>query len=126
MSVVAWIGIIVAGAIGAPARYLLDGFVQDRVSGDLPWGTFTVNIIGSFILGTLVGLGLHADLGSGTTAVLGTGFCGALTTFSTFSYESSRLIEAGDWRAAGINVTGSLLAGLAAASLGLAVASVVG
>ncbi len=122
MSLLVWFEVAVAGAVGAPARYLLDGFVQDRVSGDLPWGTFAVNIVGSTLLGLLTGLGLHAHLGHATTETLGTGFCGALTTFSTFTFESARLIEAGDWRAASINVIGSLLVGSAAAGLGIAVA----
>ncbi len=115
-----WIEVAVAGAIGAPARYLLDGFVQDRVSGDLPWGTFTVNMTGSFLLGLLTGLGLHAELSDAATTALGTGFCGAFTTFSTFTFESGRLIEVGDWRAAVVNVIGSLAVGLVAAAAGLA------
>lgn len=119
MTPIVWLSVALAGAVGAPARYLLDGFVQDRVSGDLPWGTFAVNIIGSFILGLLTGLGLHAHLSHDMTSTLGTGFCGALTTFSTFTFESSRLIEDGDWRAAAINVFGSLAVGLTAAVLGL-------
>ncbi|HET8930819.1 MAG TPA: fluoride efflux transporter CrcB [Acidimicrobiales bacterium] len=120
MTPLVWLEVAVAGAIGAPARYLLDGFVQDRVTGDLPWGTFAVNIIGSFLLGLLTGLGLHANLSDAATIALGTGFCGAFTTFSTFTFESSRLIESGDWRGAAINVIGSLAIGLVAAGLGLA------
>lgn len=115
-----WIEVAAAGAIGAPLRYLLDGFVQDRVTGNLPWGTFAVNMTGSFLLGTLTGLGLHAQLSDAATTALGTGFCGAFTTFSTFTFESSRLIEDGDWRGAAINVSGSLVVGLATAALGLA------
>jgi len=116
-----WLEVAVAGAIGAPARYLLDGFVQDRVSDDEPWGTFVVNIVGSFLLGLVTGLGLHAHLSDAATATLGTGFCGAFTTFSTFSFESSRLLESGDWRGAAISVTGSLAVGLAAAGTGLGI-----
>jgi CrcB protein len=116
-----WLEVAVAGSIGAPARYLLDGFVQDRVTGDLPWGTFVVNVVGSLLLGLFTGLGLHAHLSDATTTTLGTGFCGAFTTFSTFTFESSRLIEAGDWRGAAIDVIGSLAIGLVAAAVGLAV-----
>ena len=116
-----WIEVAVAGAIGAPARYLLDGFVQDRVSGDGPWGTFAVNIIGSFLLGLLTGLGLHANLSDAATTALGTGLCGAFTTFSTFTFESSRLLEEGDRWGAAINVIGSLAVGLVAAGVGLGI-----
>lgn len=119
MTPLVWLEVAVAGSIGAPARYLLDGFVQDRVTGDLPWGTFMVNIVGSFLLGLLTGLGLHAQLSDAATEALGTGFCGAFTTFSTFSFESGRLLEVGDWRGATINVIGSLAVGLAAAGVGL-------
>jgi len=52
-------GIALAGALGAPARYLLDGFVQDRSQGSFPWGTFVVNVVGSFVLGVLTGLTIH-------------------------------------------------------------------
>lgn len=121
MTPIIWLEVAIAGAIGAPARYLLDGFVQDRVSGDLPWGTFAVNISGSFLLGLVTGLGLHAQLSDAATTALGTGFCGAFTTFSTFTFETSRLIESGDRRGAAINVAGSLAVGLIGAGLGLAI-----
>jgi CrcB protein len=84
-----------AGALGAVARYLIDGAVQDRTSGLFPFGTLTVNVIGSLILGVIAGLALrHADWAS-TQAVLGIGFCGGLTTWSTASWETVRLIEEG-------------------------------
>src|SRR5207302_6610554 len=71
----------VAGAVGAIARYLLDGAVQDRSSGIFPYGTLTVNVAGSLVLGFLAGYTLsHAGGGTAKT-VVGTGFCGALTTW---------------------------------------------
>lgn len=126
MTPATWITVVVAGAIGAPLRYLLDGFVQDRTRGTWPWGTFAVNMTGSFVLGALTGLGSHAQLSGPVVATLGTGFCGALTTFSTFGFESSRLIEVGDWRGAATNVVGSLAVGLLAAAAGLAIGLGVG
>lgn len=113
---------IAAGAlVGAPSRYLLDGAVNRRTDSELPWGTFLINVTGSLLLGLLTGLVLAHHLGSVTQALVGTGFCGAYTTFSTFTYETLRLIEEGELRQAALNVTASVVIGLAAASVGVAV-----
>ncbi|WP_309139112.1 fluoride efflux transporter FluC [Nocardia cyriacigeorgica] len=86
---VVWV--IVGGMLGAPARYLIDRAVSARGESMLPWGTLTVNIVGSALLGALIGAGANGWLLSGA----GTGFCGALTTFSTFGYETIRLVSDG-------------------------------
>jgi CrcB protein len=117
--------LVVAGAIGAPARYLLDGFVQSRVHGVFPWGTFVINITGSFLLGVITGAALYHGLGPVSKAAIGTGFCGAYTTFSTFSYETVRLLEEGSVAEASINVLASVVAGLLAAAAGIALAAAV-
>ncbi len=85
----------VAGSVGAVARYLLDGAVQDRVSGPFPFGTLTVNVVGSLILGFLAGYTLSHTGGRTARTVVGTGLCGALTTWSTASWETVRLAEEG-------------------------------
>jgi CrcB protein len=113
--------LLLGGAIGAPTRYLVDGWVQDRVSGVFPWGTFVINISGSLLLGILTGLALYHGLGDLPKIAIGTGFCGAYTTFSTFSYETVRLLEEGSVGLAAGNAFGSVAAGLLAAGLGLAV-----
>jgi fluoride exporter len=118
-----WIGVLVAGAVGAPTRYLLDGLVQDRTSGAFPWGTFVVNMSGSFVLGVLTGLVLYHAFPSTPKIILGTGFCGAYTTFGTWTFESIRLVEEGAHREAIANVAASLIIGLGAAGAGLALAS---
>lgn len=119
----AWAAFLIAAAVGAPARYLLEGWVQDRTAGAFPWGTFTVNVTGCFLLGLLTGLGLHHDLDATTHAVLGTGGLGAYTTFSTLTNEAVRLAEEGALDDAVRYAVTSLLVGLAAASLGLALTS---
>ena len=116
--------LLVGGAIGAPARYLVDGAVQNRVGGTFPWGTFVVNVTGSLVLGVLTGLVLYHGLGDVPRAAVGTGFCGAYTTFSTYSYETVRLVEAGDLTSAVANAFGSIAVGLLAAGIGLALTAV--
>ena len=118
------LGLLVAGAIGAPTRYLLDGFVQDHTGGTFPWGTFVVNVTGSLLLGIITGLALYHGLPDTPKIVLGTGFCGAYTTFSTFTFETVRLVEEGALRDALLNALGGLAGALLAAAAGLLVAAV--
>lgn len=112
--------VLLGGAIGAPARYLTDLYVRERTGSDFPWGTMTVNAVGSLVLGLLVGAAASGVLPGWVLTLAGTGFCGALTTFSTFSYETVRLAENGRWRAATGNVIASLAVGLVAVSAGWA------
>jgi CrcB protein len=116
-------GIAVAGALGAPVRYVLDGFVQDRSPGVFPRGTFVVNVTGSFILGVLTGLLLYHAFPSDPKIVLGTGFCGAYTTFSTFTYETVRLAEERAFGTAFQNALSSIVVPALAAAGGLALAA---
>jgi CrcB protein len=109
------------GLVGAPCRYLLDRAVTTRVESDLPWGTFVINVTGSLLLGFLTGLSLANRLPDIDKALLATGFCGAYTTFSTFTFETVRLIEDGRFLEAAENVVASVAAGLAAAAGGLAI-----
>ncbi|HTU36608.1 MAG TPA: fluoride efflux transporter CrcB [Acidimicrobiales bacterium] len=108
------------GFFGAPSRYLLDRAVTRRVNSDLPWGTFVINVSGSLLLGTLTGLTLSHHLSDLGRALLGTGFCGAYTTFSTFTFETLRLVEDGRYLEAAGNVSVSVMVGLVAATAGLA------
>lgn len=124
MTAATWVEFMVAAAVGAIARYTLDAVISDRVRGAFPWGTFVINVSGSLTLGVLTGLALYHDLGSHPRIVLGTGFCGAFTTFSTFTFETIRLAEEGATTEAAINVGGTLVAGAVAAALGLALTAV--
>lgn len=115
--------VLLGGAVGAPTRYLADQYVQSRHDTVLPWGTFTVNVAGSLILGLLAGGAAGGALPAWLLTVAGTGFCGALTTFSTFGYETLRLIQSGSWGLAGLNVAGSMGVGLGACAVGWLVGS---
>ncbi len=116
-------GIAVAGALGAPVRYLLDGYVQDRSESVFPLGSLVVNVSGSLLLGLLAGFALYHAFPATPKAVLGTGFCGAYTTFSTFTYETVRLAEERVYGAALQNALMSVVLPALAAAAGLAVAA---
>jgi CrcB protein len=115
--------LVVAGAMaGAPLRYLTDRAVRSRHDSLFPWGTFVVNVVGCLVLGVLTGATLAGAAGSRLQLLLGTGLCGALTTYSTFSYETLRLAGTGARLLAVVNVTASVAAGLGAAFAGVALA----
>ena len=81
------LGVGLAGGVGAVARYLLDGAVQDRTSGLFPFGTLTVNVVGSLVFGVIAGVVIRHG-GTDLRAIAGAGFCGGLTTWSTASWET--------------------------------------
>ncbi|TGN65317.1 fluoride efflux transporter CrcB [Nocardioides eburneiflavus] len=115
--------VVLGGAIGAPLRYLADVFVQSRHDSDFPWGTFTVNIVGSLVLGVTAAAVVELGSPPWVLAFVGTGICGALTTFSTFGYETVRLLDEGSVLAAAANSVASIVVGLGACAGGFAVAS---
>lgn len=114
--------VALGGLLGAPARYVADRLVQSRHDRVFPWGTLVVNVTGSALLGFLLAAAQHLGLPASALAFAGVGFCGGLTTFSTLGYETLRLLEDGAIGAAGLNMLGSLAAGLAAAYLGFSLA----
>jgi CrcB protein len=110
----------IGGFFGAAARYLIDGWVSQRSGGAFPWGTFVINLSGSFLLGVLFALTIErAALPAEIRAPVMIGFVGAYTTFSTWMLESWRLLEDGALLAAVGNVAGSVVLGVVALVLGL-------
>ncbi|MGO4430812.1 fluoride efflux transporter CrcB, partial [Streptomyces sp. MCAF7] len=117
-----WLLVVVGAMVGAPLRYLTDRAVQARHDSVFPWGTFAVNASGCLVLGLLTGAVTAGAASSQLQLLLGTGFCGALTTYSTFSYETLRLAEDGARLFAIANVAMSVAVGLGAAFAGAALA----
>ena len=115
--------VALGAAVGAPLRYLVDRAVQGRHDSLFPWGTLTVNVIGSLILGVLIG-GATA-IPAAVMQLIGTGLCGALTTYSTFGFETIRLIEDRARFYAVVNVAASIIAGVGAAFVGTGIAAAI-
>ncbi|MEO3766169.1 fluoride efflux transporter CrcB [Streptomyces sp. B5E4] len=113
-----WLLVVAGGMAGAPLRYVTDRAVQLRHGSAFPWGTLIVNVTGCLVLGTLAGATLAGAAPEPVRLLLGTGLCGALTTYSTFSYEVLRLAETGRGRYAAAYVGASLAVGLGGAFLG--------
>lgn len=117
--------VAVGGAVGAPLRYVTDLVIQSVHDTVFPWGTFTVNVAGSLVLGAVAGA-VAAGAPVWVLTLIGTGLCGALTTFSTFGFETVRLIEDGAILEAALNSVAGLAAGLVACMGAFALASAVG
>lgn len=111
-----------AGAAGAVTRFGLDFAIKQRWRSPFPWATVIINVSGSLLLGVLAGIVLFDGGSPAWQTVLGTGFCGGFTTFSTASFETVRLIEQGKRVLALLNASVSLLLAVAACAAGLALA----
>jgi len=116
------ISVMIGGAVGSAARYAV-GLALGSPGDGFPWATFSVNVIGSFVLGLLSGFSLRSDLlPRSALLLLGTGLCGGFTTFSTLSMDTLGLYHAGQLGTAIAYVGGSLIGGLGAAALGVSIA----
>lgn len=115
--------IAIFGGCGCVMRYLFSGWTYALVGRGLPWGTLAVNVLGSFLLGLLLDLNLRSALLSPDVRVgLTVGFMGGFTTFSTFSFETVRLLEEGSWWQAGGNVVLNVVVCICFSALGIALA----
>jgi CrcB protein len=115
--------VFLGGAVGAPTRYLTDRYLTPVLARDrFPLGTLVVNVVGCFVLGVVAGGVAHAGWSASTQALVGTGFCGGLTTFSTFSVETIDLLAGRRTGASALYVALSLVLGIGAAFLGYGIA----
>ena len=111
--------VFIGGGVGSALRYLV-GKILNTTSFGFPWGTFSVNVIGSLLIGLLMGFVLkNSSLSENQTLLLITGFCGGFTTFSAFAYENQVFLKEGDFTSFFIYTLGSIALGLAAVFLGL-------
>ena len=117
-----WAGVAVGGALGALARHALTLWAA-RMYPAFPLGTLGINVVGSFLLGLTVALTLRGAVPEAWRVAFGTGFLGAFTTFSTFSVDTVRLLQAGEGRALGLYLLGNVGLGLLAAFAGMALGS---
>jgi CrcB protein len=113
------LGVLLAGGLGAMSRFVVDAVVRARTSDAYPVATAVINVTGSFVLGLVTGLVLAHAAPEGVRSVIGTGFLGGYTTFSTASFETVRLMEQGRVRAALGYGLGTLIATVGVAALGL-------
>lgn len=121
-----WLLVAAGAAVGAPLRYLTDRLVQSRHDTVFPWGTFTVNVAACLMLGLVTGALSAGSAPAEVRLAAGTGLCGALSTYSTFSYETLRLAGGGaGLLPAAVNVVASVGAGLGALVAGTALAGLV-
>lgn len=116
MTAMTWLAFALGAGLGAPLRFLVDAAVESRHSGGRPRGTLLVNAAGSLLLGVITALALRGQVSDDVATIVGTGFCGALTTFSTFAVETVRLLEEGAFEDATkhIALNASIAIGLAA------------
>lgn len=113
--------VLVGAAIGAPARYLLDRSIQARHESLMPWGTMSVNLAGSAVLGLLGGLAAEHAIPHNLLLLIGTGLSGSFTTFSTYSYETMRLYQTRARTQALLNLAVTITAGLGTVIIGYAI-----
>ena len=124
MGALLWVGL--GGFFGTIARYLLSGWVAVRWGAIFPWGTFVINISGSFVLGFFLAFAQDRPwVHSGARLMFAVGFVGAYTTFSTYTYESFRLMTEGQFALAAFNIVGSVVVGLVAVFAGVALGNAV-
>lgn len=116
------LAVAVVAGVGAVCRYVADQVISHRHDSVFPWGTFAINVVGSFVLGLTTGLAAHHGLSVTAATIIGSGFCAGFTTFSTWMWETIALSEAGAVLEATLNVFASLAVGLGAAALGLWIA----
>ena len=114
-----WVAIAVAGGLGAVARYLLDRWVSARVASALPWGTWVVNVTGSFLAGVVAGLSTSGLVDVEMQTVVAGGFLGAYTTFSTAMFQAALEFDGEQPTAGLVNLVGTLVAAVLAASFGV-------
>ncbi|WP_166999023.1 fluoride efflux transporter CrcB [Paramicrobacterium fandaimingii] len=123
MTPLVFLALALAGGVGAAVRFWLDGVISARLQKPFPFGTAIINVSGSLVLGALTGAAAAFLIPESVALIVGTGFLGGYTTFSTASVETVRLVQQGRWLAGLAGGVGMLLLAVAAAALGWALTS---
>ncbi len=111
--------VFIGGGVGSVLRYLIGKLLNSHESG-IPYGTFLANILGSLLIGIILGLAAKNNtFNSNQTLLLATGFCGGFTTFSTFAYENHILLKSGDFTSFAIYTIASFIVGFLAVFFGM-------
>ena len=114
--------VFIGGGAGSALRFLIGRWLNNAQSG-IPYGTFAANILGSLLIGIILGWAVKNNtLATGTTLLLATGFCGGFTTFSTFAYENHLMLKSGDFMTFALYTMASLVLGFSAVFLGMWIA----
>jgi CrcB protein len=114
--------VFIGGGFGSALRFVIGKYMNSSETG-IPWGTFTANILGSLIIGIILGLAAKNDaLSSNQTLLLATGFCGGFTTFSSFAYENHVFLKSGDFTSFALYTIGSFIIAFLAVFVGLFIA----
>jgi len=112
--------VFIGGGFGSTLRYVIGKYLNTTETGGIPWGTFTANILGSLLIGIILGLAAkNNSLSQNQTLLLATGFCGGFTTFSSFAYENHLFLKSGDFTSFALYTIGSFVIGFLAVFLGL-------
>ena len=115
--------VLVGGALGSGSRYLVSTWMADRYGAAFPWGTLTVNVVGSFVIGLLATLADETGfIGAESRVLLVVGVLGGFTTFSSFALDSLRLVEVHELLRAGLYVAGTMAVSFMAVTGGVALA----
>ncbi|TVZ51652.1 fluoride efflux transporter CrcB [Dokdonia sp. Hel_I_53] len=110
----ALLAVFIGGGTGSIARYVLGKFLNNGATG-IPYGTYAANILGSLLIGIILGWALKNNtINSQFTLLIATGFCGGFTTFSTFAYENHLLLKSGDFMTFAIYTIASFAVGILA------------
>lgn len=114
--------VFIGGGTGSVARYLLGKYLNSTTTG-IPYGTFAANVLGSLLIGIILGWALkNNSLSSNTALLLATGFCGGFTTFSTFAYENHVFLKSGDFLTFALYAIASFALGILAVFGGMEIA----
>ncbi|MFD0837484.1 fluoride efflux transporter CrcB [Mariniflexile aquimaris] len=117
--------VFIGGGFGSALRYIIGKYLNDVENG-IPYGTFTVNVLGSLLIGLILGLAMKSTaITQNQLLLLASGFCGGFTTFSTFAYENHLFLKSGDFTSFALYTIASFVLGFLAVFFGMYLARII-